>query len=83
MGESLPAGWSRMSSPQSRPTSPCGLGIQTAERWVQSLASPSGQPGWESQVQNTCHLLGVQTAVGQGLKAARDEGEGREDALGL
>lgn len=80
MGESLPAGWSRMSSPQSRPTSPCGL---RRPDWGKVGAAPLGSLAGKVRCENTCHLPGVQTAVGQGLKAARGEGEGREGALGL
>lgn len=47
------------------------------------LPAPLGSLAGKARCENTCHLPGVQTAVGQGLKAARDEGEGREDALGL
>ena len=47
------------------------------------LPAPLSSQAGKVRYENTCRLPGMQTAVGQGLKAARDEGEGREDALGL
>lgn len=47
------------------------------------LPAPLSSQAGKVRCENTCRLPGVQTAVGQGLEVARDEGEGREDALGL
>lgn len=66
-------GWTAPSPSQHHPVGPGWEKVGAA-----SCPAPLG-----SQAGNTCHLPGVQTAVGQGLRAARDEGEGREDALGL